>query len=195
MEREPVQFHEEATHCGVEALQQAHDTVPRNDGDITLREYTATPPGPTRLTGNVLVDYINRTLDELVFGTEGVKCQVEEAAPAGTMTEAQQTVTHTTEGGCEGNTDYLAFLRGLFLCPATERSVAPLPTAIPAGRFANFDPFTREVLGQMCKDEPETYLPYIHFHRATPAHPTYVLSEGPAQVPGWSAGPPCSSSK
>lgn len=180
---DPARSAEKATQTGEDAA-QSREPAPIDFERAVLKEYEATPPSPTRLTGNVLMDSINRALDALFFGGE----PAEGTAATARMKDAQHATERIAERDCEGGTDHMAFLRDLCLCPVVERSFAPLPTATPVGRFHESDPFTREVLSHLSKDEPETYLPYIHFHQALPAHYTYLRAEGPPQVPGWASG-------
>ncbi|KAL8441544.1 hypothetical protein Emag_007087 [Eimeria magna] len=184
---------EKATQTGnVKAPVEEH----AYEEEVELREYTPTPPGPTRLTGNVLIDFLNRVLDTLlldghveppaetsVLAHKAPEVSVQPAAPVGGVAVVRD---------CEGSTDYPACFTDLCLCPVVEQEevFAPLPTAAPAGRFAHLDPFTREILGQLSKDEPEVYVPYLHFHENTPHHRyTYVPAEGLPYSPGWVSAP------
>ncbi|KAL8446223.1 hypothetical protein Emed_005178 [Eimeria media] len=180
---------EKATQTGnVEASVEDHV----QEEEVELREYTPTPPGPTRLTGNMLIDFVNQVLDNLlldgpveppaetpVLTHKAREVSVHPAAPVGGVAVVRE---------CEGTTDYSAYFTDLCLCPVVEQEevFAPLPTAAPAGQFSHFDFFTREVLGQLSIDEPEMFVPYQHFHENTPHHRyTYVPAEGLPCSPGW----------
>ncbi|KAL8437993.1 hypothetical protein ACSSS7_000563 [Eimeria intestinalis] len=155
--------------------------------EVELREYTPTPPGPTLLTGNPLIDFVNRALDALLLDGpvepavephSGREVYVHPTAPVRSAAVVRE---------CEGTTDYHAFFTDLCLCPIVEQEevLAPLPTAPLADPFSHLDFFSREIFGQFSKDEPEMHLPYLHFHESTPHHRyTYVPVDGLPYSPG-----------
>ncbi|KAL8274633.1 hypothetical protein Esti_001462 [Eimeria stiedai] len=175
---------EKATQTGnaeAPVEQQVHEE------EVELREYTSTPPGPTQLTGNLLIDFVNRALDTLLLDGP-----LEPPSESPVLTHPAREL-YVQPAACEGSIDYRAFFTDLCMCRVAEQEevFAPLPTSAPAGRFAHLDPFSREVLGQLSKDEPEVYLPYLHFHEYSPGHRyTYVPMEGLPYTPGWVSAPP-----
>ncbi|CDJ41598.1 hypothetical protein, conserved [Eimeria tenella] len=121
-------------------------------------------------TGNIIIDSVNRFLDELYFGKEEVQQQQlllqQQQQQQRAAAAAAAAARPETANKCRGSTDYRAFLLSLCSFPSFQKaSFPPLPAAVQQGRFAALDPFSRELLSQLSQEEAEVYLPYIHFHR------------------------------
>ncbi|XP_026192678.1 uncharacterized protein LOC34618520 [Cyclospora cayetanensis] len=173
---------EEGTRVGEPPflVQQGATLRPRK---VELREYKETAPAPTTATGNIIIDSLNALIDTLVFGSEEVERHRRDAATSCYAAQPQQQPREPHRQECDGSTDYRAFLSGMCVCHGGEPTLPPLPTPPAAGRFADLDPFSCEVLGQLSKEEPEFYLPYMHFHRITLAHQADFSAEGLKRFP------------
>ncbi|KAL8435425.1 hypothetical protein Efla_005166 [Eimeria flavescens] len=136
---------EEAAQTGVEPTQAR---APVHTAEVEFREYTPAPPGPTRATGNVLIDFVNQTLDSLLLGDQA-EPSVEEPSEAVYPGVTQQRLQRLSQPECEGQIDYPAVFSSLCLFPTIEQRpvFSPLPTATPVGRFADLNFFTRWAAG------------------------------------------------
>lgn len=154
------------TNCG--ATVEMQDTT--DSPEIVLMEYESTPPPPTKATGVPLVDFINEALDKLCFGEEAEKPEPESQEEITSMTVESDNEEVTP---CCGTRSFLDQIKAFFSFPSAE----PLPP-LPEVRSQVWDRpcsfLFRGVLQLLREDQPETSLPYLHFHRGLPSYPMSV---------------------